>query len=301
MLPNSSKEFSQKKVFHMDITKFLRDLKSPGKLKVDTKKIILIHGSPPCQGYSGANTSGGNNDWQNKECTIDFLKVVEYIQPPFVSMENVPGLAMKRKIGDAKVTNKSYLQKVMGKLISLGYNVSTTMTWASHYGDPQDRKRLVLLAAKPGYKLPSNPRQTHGDGDGMKQIVNVKDVLHDLEDFEPNCSGRLQLKKKSVQGHFIEGTHRATSNDDDTRLYAQHPLAPAKTVRKKNNMCHYNLDRYLTILEYKRLMSFPDGHSLEGTRKEMRDQIGNAVPCLFAEAIGKTIMESYRLGTHNLP
>ena len=57
---------------------------------------------------------------------MDFLKVIEIIRPPFVSMENVPGLAMKRKINDAKETNKSYLQNVMGTLVSLGYNVSCT-------------------------------------------------------------------------------------------------------------------------------------------------------------------------------
>jgi len=255
--------------------------------------VISYHGQ--------TDTSGGNNDWQNKECTMDFLKVVEHIQPPFVSMENVPGLAMMRKINGAKVENICYLQQVMGKLISLGYHVSCTMIWASHYGDPQNRKRLVLLAAKRGYELPAVPKQTHG-GDGMEPIVNVQDALKDLEDIDPNCSGRVELKNgKIVHGHFLDGTVIAANNDGDERLYAQNPLAPAVTVRKKNNMCHYNLDRHLTILEYKRLMSFPDSHKLEGTRKEMRDQIGNAVPCHFAKAIGKTIMESYRLGTRSPP
>ena len=90
-----------------------------------------------------------------------------------------------------------------------------------------------------------------------------------------------------------------TSNNDDTRMYAKHPLAPAKTIRKKNNMCHYSLDRYLTLLKYKRLVSFLDDHVLEGNRRKMRDQIVNAVPCHFLEAIGRTIMESYRLGTYS--
>jgi len=283
----------------MDITRFLRDLKS-GKLKIDTKKIVLLHGSPPCQGFCAANTSGGSNDWQNKQCTLDFLEAVEYIQPPFVSMENVPGLAMKRKIDGAKL-NKNYLQQVMGRLISCGYDGSFTMTSTKNFGDPQDRKRLVLLAAKRGYTLPSNPTQTHGGGEGMEAIVSVQDVLQDLEDIEPNCSGRVRLEgsKEHIYAHYIEGTAHSNSNDEDTRLYASHPLAPAKTVRKKNNICHYKLNRYLTTLEYKRLMSFPDGHKLEGTQKEQRDQIGNAVPCKFAEAIGKTIMESYRLGRYS--
>ena len=46
-------------------------------------------------------------------------------------MENVPGLAFKRKINGAKETNKSYLERVMGTLISLGYDVSSTTAWAS--------------------------------------------------------------------------------------------------------------------------------------------------------------------------
>lgn len=154
------------------------------------------------------------------------------------------------------------------------------------------------MAAKRGHKLPAIPRRTHGEGDGMEPIVNVRDALEDLERIEPNCSGRVELNGKTVCGHFLDGTFRANAgHDDDTRLYAQNPLAPANTVRKKNNMCHYSLDRYLTLLEYKRLMSFPDGHTLEGNQKQIRDQIGNAVPCKLAEAIGKTIMESYRLGT----
>ena len=45
-------------------------------------------------------------------------------------------------------------------------------------------------------------------------------------------------------------------------------------------------------------MSFPDDYKIEGTRPEMRDQIGNAVPVRFATAIGKTIMESYRRYFH---
>lgn len=149
---------------------------------------------------------------------MDFLRICEFIQPPFVSMENVPGIAMKRRLNGAKDTNKAYLQRVMGRLMALGYNVSSTQTWASFYGDPQKRKRLVLFAAKQGYLLPSLPMQTHGDGEGMKPTVTVQDVLQDLEDIEPNCSGRVKLNGKKIEGHFIEGTARSTSNDEDTRL-----------------------------------------------------------------------------------
>lgn len=109
---------------------------------------------------------------------------------------------------------------------------------------PQERKRLIILAAKQGYKLPTIPRKTHGDGEGMLPTVTVQDVLQDLEKIEPNGSGRIKLNKKTLEGHFIDGTHRGDSNDDDIRSYSEHPLPPAhataKTIIKKNKIVHYN-------------------------------------------------------------
>lgn len=104
--------------------------------------------------------------------------------------------------------------------------------------------------------------------------------------------------EKEVHGHFLEGTalgNKKKKTDDIARLYEDQP---AKTLKKKNKMQHYNTKRYLTILEYKRLQSFPDELELQGTISEMRDQIGNAVPCKFAEAIGRTVIAAYSLGKY---
>jgi len=285
-----NKKKKTKKIFSKDISQFLREIESGA---ITLEDITYIHASPPCQGFSLVNTSGGNNDWQNKQCTIDFLKVVQHVQPPFVSMENVPGMAAEKKGGDSKKYNKEYLQFVMSSLLSLGYNVSFTMAVASSYGDPQDRKRIILFASK-GYKLPSMIAPTHGNGEGLEPIITVQDVLQDLEDVDPNCPGRIKLNGKTVQGHFVEGTAQVlNSKDDDMRLYADHP---ARTVKKDVKILHYKLSRYLTILEKKRLMSFPDSLELCGSKKDMKDQIGNSVPCCLAKAIGQSVMESYLLG-----
>ena len=87
------------------------------------------------------------------------------------------------------------------------------------------------------------PTQTYGDGEGLLPTVTVQDVLKDLEKIEPTCSGRIKLNNKTREGHFIDGTHRGRSNDDDIRSYADHPLPPAhktaKTVIKQNKILHY--------------------------------------------------------------
>jgi len=45
--------------------------------------------------------------------------------------------------------------------------------------------------------------------------------------------------------------------------------------------------RMLTILELKRIQSFPDNFVLEGTKKDQIMQIGNAVASRFAYHLGR--------------
>jgi len=47
--------------------------------------------------------------------------------------------------------------------------------------------------------------------------------------------------------------------------------------------------RRLCILELKRIQSFPDNFILEGSKKDVIIQIGNAVACRFAYHLGKHI------------
>ena len=48
--------------------------------------------------------------------------------------------------------------------------------------------------------------------------------------------------------------------------------------------------RRLTILELKRIQSFPDNFILTGNKKDQIMQIGNAVACKFAFHLGKHLI-----------
>lgn len=50
--------------------------------------------------------------------------------------------------------------------------------------------------------------------------------------------------------------------------------------------------RTFTVREAARIQSFPDDFVFKGSRGEKYKQIGNAVPCLFAEALAKAILKS---------
>jgi DNA (cytosine-5)-methyltransferase 1 len=55
--------------------------------------------------------------------------------------------------------------------------------------------------------------------------------------------------------------------------------------------------RYLTVFEAKRLQTFPDDFVIKGGWGESMRQIGNAVPVLLAEIIGRELMKT--INTHN--
>jgi DNA (cytosine-5)-methyltransferase 1 len=50
--------------------------------------------------------------------------------------------------------------------------------------------------------------------------------------------------------------------------------------------------RRLTVTELKRIQTFPDEYIIEGNYKEVVTQIGNAVACKFAEAIGRHLVQT---------
>jgi DNA (cytosine-5)-methyltransferase 1 len=97
---------------------------------------------------------------------------------------------------------------------------------------------------------------------------------------------------------------------DGARIYPGHTGsildAPAKTIKAGDhgvpggeNMIRFpdGKVRYLTVLEAKRLQTFPDDFVIKGVWGEAMRQIGNAVPVLLAETIGHEIVKT--LNGHN--
>ena len=160
---------------------------------------------------------------------------------------------------------------------------------ACHYGDPQDRPRIIIFASKPFVRLPDRPPRTHGPGTEEPYVTAKEALEHLLTPYAnkkyPNIKDTKTTSKKVGEKGFPQ-------LDPDG-------LAP--TVLCSSSVAHYSDKgrdgnfRPLTVRETAALQSFPPDYEFIGTNKQMYQQAGNAVPVCFAAAIARTCRASLRL------
>lgn len=113
---------------------------------------VLIAG-PPCQGFSSIRPYRSINEDDRRNNLFEQLVVfVEFFKPRFVVFENVVGLLHHK---DGRV-----LREIKESFEALGYTVGIRVLNAVHFGVPQKRERVVLLARQGGIK-PRFPEPTH--------------------------------------------------------------------------------------------------------------------------------------------
>ena len=125
----------------------MRDISDPKTIK-EFKNIRsnIIIGGPPCQAYSVAgrirDKHGMKNDYRNY-LFESFLKIINFSQPNYFVMENVPGI-LSAKPGNIKVTVR--IKKETDKIkYYIPENLSDCIFDLSKYGVPQRRKRVIIF------------------------------------------------------------------------------------------------------------------------------------------------------------
>ncbi len=115
-------------------------------------EVDLVMGGPPCQGFSEFNRHRKPTDPRNSLMEV-FLKFVDFVQPRFVLIENVPGLL--------SLGNGFMPPRLLGAFESMGYIVHLGILQAGGYGLPQNRWRVFVMAARPPDQLPEFPLPSH--------------------------------------------------------------------------------------------------------------------------------------------
>ena len=138
---------------------------------VKDKKIDLIVGGFPCQGFS----MDGNRIVNDKRNTLykDMLEIVDHLKPEVIVMENVPGL---RSMLGGKVE-----EKIINDFESIGYKMNVTILNAADYYTPQIRKRVIFIGNRIG-KENYHPKPILEPD----KYITTKNAIEDLIEMKPN-------------------------------------------------------------------------------------------------------------------
>lgn len=102
------------------------------------RKIGVVIGGPPCQGFSLAGWRDSND--KRNQLFKDFVDIVSKIKPEFFVMENVPGILTMRK--------REAIKEIIQCFEEIGYNVNTPIKLkAEEFGVPQKRRRVFIIGS----------------------------------------------------------------------------------------------------------------------------------------------------------
>jgi DNA-cytosine methyltransferase len=248
----------------------------------ENKIIDLIVGGPPCQGFSIAGKR--NTKDPRNSLFMEYVKYINYYNPKSFIMENVMGiLSMKTD------KNEKFIDIILSQF-NINYNCIITKLYASDFEVPQNRRRVIIIGIRKDLNIiPDIPKPilTIENRIPIKNILLPKNevtINHYLS--EKAMLGIQNKKKKSKEKGNGFGAQFLDLDKPSYTIPARYWKDGYDALVKYND----KEIRRLTILELKRIQTFPDNYILEGSKKDIIIQIGNAVACKFAYHLGKYII-----------
>lgn len=302
---------NQKYFNHPAVTADIADMLNGELLKCCNLKrgeLFLLAGGPPCQGFS-VQRRGSDTDSRN-ELVLLYGRLIDELYPKYFVMENVSGIAGKR--------GKTILQQLIEDVEGIGYHVHVELLDAQDFGVPQRRKRYIIIGERADmgnhYKYPSPTDERRTVRDVIGNLPEPPQNGTDHPEFPLHRRDRLSERNlqriraiKEGQGRddlpeeLLAECHKIDSSVIGFRsVYgrmAWDDVAPTITARfdsfTRGKFGHPTQDRSISLREGALLQTFPVDFEFVGNKVDVARQIGNAVPPMMAEQIGKSIIECY--------
>lgn len=262
----------------------------------------LLSGCAPCQTFSAINPGVDSND-ERWWLLDEFARLVSCVRPDFVTMENVPGL-MKHTVF------KNFIKKLQEE----GYGYDYKVINCSDYGIPQNRRRLVLVAAKDDRILFPDPSALGVEKRTVRDAIGSMDALtqgsSSSTDPVHSAKGLREINLKRIQASRPGGSwldwddelrcecHRKSSGRSYTAVYGRMSWdKPSPTITTQfynygsGRFGHPEQDRALSFREGALLQTFPPDYVFFEDGTTMSDHvlgrlIGNSVPVDLGKIIG---------------
>jgi DNA (cytosine-5)-methyltransferase 1 len=261
-------------------------------------ELALVAGGPPCQPFSLGGLRAGETD--TRDGLPEFVRVVRETQPEAFLLENVPGLV--------RGLMRHHFDQLIMDLEALKYRVDWRVLKAADFGVPQRRQRLMIVGVRgrnrfewpePTHGTPAKPHVTAGTLVDAHRIIgapNLSPVTYaKAPDLRPspwdghvwngggrpiNPAGLAPTMLASMGGNktpWLDGGNIVEN-------YHAHLLAGGRARKGAVPGA-----RRITSEEAALLQTFPQDMPWRGARSSRYRQVGNAVPVLLAEQVGKAL------------
>lgn len=224
----------------------------------------MIIGGPPCQDFSSAGKRNENNG--RGDLTVSYAEIINIIRPQWFVMENV-----------SRITKTEKLAQAVSIFNNAGYGLTWQVLDASRCGVPQSRKRFFMigqLGAKNGFMAGAL-----SDGLSLKPMT-VRDYLGnslgvDCYYRHPRSYVRRGIFSIDEPSPTIRGVNRP--------MPAGYKIHSNDPVKSKDGI------RPLTTVERSYIQTFPESFKFSGSKTDIEQMIGNAVPVRLAQYVATSI------------
>lgn len=222
-----------------------------------------IIGGPPCQDFSHA---GKRIESGRASLTDCFALIIEKVRPLFFVMENVDRAQKSKAYASARETFKNS-----------GYGLTEVLLDASLCGAPQKRKRFFcfgILGAKDNHSLYSFLSNM------STRPMTLRDYYGDSLGFEYYYRHPRNYSRRGV---FSIDEPAPTMRGVNRPIPKGYPGNP-------NDACEISEKVHaLTTKERALIQTFPIDFKWDGTKTDIEQMIGNAVPVNLAEFVAKIV------------
>ncbi len=285
-----------------------------GGLKPEEASMLI--GGPPCQPFSKSGYWASGDSRRLEDPRADtlaaYMRVLEEALPQAFLLENVEGLAFANKQEGLHALLRAL--EGINRRTGSNYQATFRVVRAVEHGVPQLRERFIMVGSRDGQSF-TFPTPTHGPPDdaqltllGLERYRTCWDAIGDLaepedEDLAPRGKWAELLPSIPEGENYLWHTDRGKGlplfgwrrrfwcfllklAKDQPSWTLQAQPGPA------TGPFHW-ASRRLSMRELCRLQTFPDDVVITGKRPAIQKQVGNAVPSLLAEVLGREVRRQF--------
>lgn len=225
----------------------------------------LIIGGPPCQDYSSAGKR--DETLGRAELTLVYANKVCQYKPKWFVMENVERILKSSNLNIVKKEFKDY-----------GYGLTDIILDASFCGVPQKRKRYFLIG---GLDEEDNFLKSILEENQSYKRMTVREYMGDELDVEHYYRHPRSYKRRGVF---------SIDEPSPTVRGVNRPIPPGYIFHKGDTCNDLKKIRPLTFEERARVQTFPSNFKFSGSKTDMEQMIGNAVPVNLANYMATSLL-----------